>query len=251
MIHLGVSSCFMYPDPSRAVFGHKTLAYFEQDMARYLSRPGVLPILIPDLPEEDLMKYLDQMDGFVFQGGSDIAPSTYNEEPIANGRWPGDPQRDQYELIILDYAYKRRRPVFAICRGMQLVNVFFGGTLYQDLKTCITESHEHRNPEIYDKVMHELTCTPDGLLKKLYHSDRIIVNSVHHQGIKTLGKGLVKDAITQDNLTEAFHYEDMDNHFILGVQWHPEFSHTLGDKVADPEPLYDYFLEAVQREKLK
>jgi putative glutamine amidotransferase len=133
MIKIGVSACFMYPDPTRTVFGHKQLTYFEHDMSRYLSRPGVMPILLPDLPWEELEQYLNEMDGFVFQGGADISPSTYGDEMIENGRWPGDRHRDQYELKIMDWAFKNKKPIFGICRGFQLLNVYFGGKMYQDL----------------------------------------------------------------------------------------------------------------------
>lgn len=248
MIHIGVSACFMYPDKTRLVFGHKTLAYLEQDMARYLSRKGVMPVLIPDLPQEELTEFLDEMDGLVFQGGSDIAPSTYQESPIENGRWPGDPFRDQYELKIMDYAFKKQKPIYAICRGFQLANVYFGGTLFQDIKTCTATTLEHRNADLYDHVYHDITCTENSLLKEIYGKDTLSVNSVHHQGIKSMGKGLVVDALsTLDQLVEAFHYQNMQENYLLAVQWHPEFSHTIKDKVADPAPLYDHFLNAVTK----
>ncbi len=247
MIYIGVSSCFMYPDPNRLTFGHKTLAYFEQDMARWLSRPGVMPVLIPDLNETGLNQFLSEMDGFVFQGGVDVAPGSYKEEPIENGRWPGDPYRDQYELKIMDYAFKNKKPVLAICRGMQLANVYFGGTLYQDLKTQVEDALEHRSAELYDKINHSVTCTVDGLLKKIYGVNELRVNSVHHQGIKTLGKNLVVDAISPtDKLVEAFHYKNPDQNYFVGVQWHPEFSHTLGKDLNDPDPIYLHFLSAVK-----
>jgi putative glutamine amidotransferase len=109
MIKIGVSACFMHPDPQRAFFGPKVLAYLEQDMARYLSRPGIMPILIPDLPEPEWSAFLGEMDGFVFQGGADLAPETYGETPIENGRWPGDRVRDLYELRIMKYAFDRKK----------------------------------------------------------------------------------------------------------------------------------------------
>jgi len=240
----------MYPDPNRNVFGHKTLAYFEQDMARFLSRPGVMPILIPDLPENELKQFLEKMDGFVFQGGADIASTTYQEEPIENGRWPGDPHRDQYELKIMDYAFKHKKPILAICRGFQLTNVYFGGSLYQDLKLLTETPVEHRNAEQYDKIYHSVICTPESLLPQIYGRDELSVNSVHHQGVKVLGKNLVVDALSpEDNLIEAFHYKDLSDHYVVGVQWHPEFSHTLKDKVCDPSPLYDHFLKAIKTKR--
>ena len=244
MIRIGVSACFMYPDPSRTVFGHKQLTYFEHDMSRFLSRKGVMPILLPDLPFPELEPYLAEMDAFVFQGGADISPKSYGEALIENGRWPGDPHRDEYELRIMDWAFKNKKPILGICRGFQLMNVYFGGTLYQDLGIQMKTPVEHRNAETYDRVHHEVVCAEKGLLKRIYSADRFFVNSVHHQGVKTLGEGLVIDATSPiDGLVEAFHKETLHSHLVMGVQWHPEFSHTLQGIVADPKPLLDYFLE--------
>ncbi len=251
MIKLGVTACFMYPDVNRATFGHKTLTYLEHDMGRFLSRPGVMPILLPDVPFNELEQYLMEMDGFVFQGGADVSPKSYDEEMIEGGRWPGDYHRDQYELKIMDWAFKNKKPVLAICRGFQLVNVYFGGTLYQDLKIETNTEIEHRNAELYDRIIHEIECPPDSLLQVIYGNNHFTVNSVHHQGIKVLGKDLVIDALCpQDKLIEAFHYKNMDEHFIIGVQWHPEFSHTAKDKVVNPGPIYEYFLKDL-RKKIK
>lgn len=244
MIKLGVTSCFMYPDPNRAVFGHKTLTYFEHDMSRFLSRQGVMPILLPDLPWNELEQYLVEMDGFVFQGGADVSPKSYQEEMIENGRWPGDHHRDQYELKIMDWAFKHKKPILAICRGFQLANVYFGGTLYQDLKLQTQTQIEHRNAELYDRISHSVECTEQSLLKEIYGENQFTVNTVHHQGIKTLGRNLVVDAhCPEDQLIEAFHYADIQQQLLLAVQWHPEFSHNIKDQVISPEPLYQYFLK--------
>ena len=244
MIKLGVTSCFMYPDVNRTVFGPKTLTYFEHDMSRFLSRVGVMPILLPDLPWEELEQYLLEMDGFVFQGGADISPKSYNEEMIENGRWPGDYHRDQYELKIMDWAFKHKKPVLAICRGFQLANVYFGGSLYQDLTLETKTKTEHRNAELYDKIFHEVELPSESLLEQIYQVKKITVNSVHHQGIKKLGNDLIIDAISPgDKIIEAFHYKNIQENFFLAVQWHPEFSHTMKDTVINPEPLLNYFLK--------
>jgi putative glutamine amidotransferase len=243
MIKIGVSACFMYPDPTRAVFGHKQLSYFEHDMSRFLSRQGVMPILLPDLPWNELTQFLQEMDGFVFQGGADIAPGTYGEAPIEGGRWPGDAHRDQYELKIMDWAFQHKKPIFGICRGFQLINVYFGGKMYQDLSLETGTLTEHRNAERYDRVFHEVTCTEGSLLRDIYSKSSLTVNSVHHQGVKSLGRNLIVDAISPtDQIIEAFHFDKMNEHFVMGVQWHPEFSHSLSGTVIDPEPLLNYFL---------
>ena len=248
MIRIGVSACFMYPDPSRTVFGHKQLSYFEHDMSRWLARTGVMPILIPDLTSDRLIPYLEQMDAFVFQGGADIAPGTYGATPIENGRWPGDSHRDRYELTLMDWAFRSLKPVLAICRGFQLMNVYFGGTLYQDLKIETGTPVKHRNAETYDRVNHEVECPAGSLLRVIYGQERFRVNSVHHQGVKTLGKNLKVDAHSlDDGLIEAFHYEGPEPVSFQGVQWHPEFSHTLGTQIISPEPLLDRFLKEIRK----
>jgi putative glutamine amidotransferase len=252
MIKLGVSACFMYPDPNRAVFGHKTLTYLESDMGNFLSQQGVLPILLPNVPWPQLTQYLDEIDGLVFQGGADISPKSYKEEMIENGRWPGDFNRDQYELKLMQWGFDNKVPMLAICRGFQLMNVFFGGTLYQDLKLQTNTGVEHRNAELYDKIAHQVELTGGSLLKNFYPQEKVTVNSVHHQGVKQLGKDLIVDAICpEDKLVEAFHYKNLEKNYCVGVQWHPEFSHTLGSKVADPKPLLDHFLSAVKSHKEK
>lgn len=245
MIYIGVSACFMYPDPKRIVFGHKTLTYIETDMSRFLSRPNVMPILIPDVPEAELHQYLNFVQGFVFQGGADIAPQTYGATPIENNRWPGDRHRDQYELKIFDYAFQRKKPILGICRGMQIANVYFGGTLYQDLTLQTSTKLVHRDAETYDRVHHSVVCPEQSLLRKIYGKEKLEVNSVHHQGIQKLGNGLVVDAISdQDHVIEAFHDESEN---VIAVQWHPEFSHALGKTIVDPKPIYDYFLSKTER----
>lgn len=241
MKKIGISACFMYPDPSRTVFGHKTLTYIENDMAKYLSRQGILPVLIPDLAPEVLLPLLHAMDGFVFQGGTDLAPASYGEEPI--GRWQGDYHRDQYELQIMDFAMQENKAIFGICRGCQLMNVYFGGTLYQDIATQIPAAQSHRSAELYDKVKHSITWTNGGFLETLYKDHmQPQVNSVHHQAIKDLGKDLSILAHASDGIVEAISYDKAPEGKVFGVQWHPEFSATLGQEIIDPERLLDVFI---------
>jgi putative glutamine amidotransferase len=155
----------------------------------------------------------------------------------------------------MDYAFKNKKPILAICRGFQVMNVYFGGTLYQDLGIQIQTPVKHRDADTYDRVHHDVALEKKGLLAELYQKTheaepKLTVNSVHHQGIKTLGKNLVVDAISPDDqLVEAFHYQNTNENFVMGVQWHPEFSHTLKDLVADPKPIYDAFLKEVEKRR--
>lgn len=242
MIKIGISSCFMYPDKERIVFGQKSLSYLENDMARYLTQKGVLPVLIPDVADELLYDILKEMAGFVFQGGVDLAPETYGEQPI--GRWKGDAYRDQYELKIMDYAIKNSKPVYAICRGMQLMNVYFGGTLYQDIATQIPGANRHRSAELYDTIKHGIRFKESSFLHKLYGNiENPQVNTVHHQAVKDLGDDLEVYALSPDGLIEAFGYTKEPEGKVFGVQWHPEFSPTLKDELIDENILYEAFLE--------
>lgn len=243
MIKIGISSCFMYPDSSRLVFGPKTLSYLENDMAAYIAQKGVLPVLIPDLADDLLMDILEEMDGFVFQGGTDLAPSSYGEEAIIPGKWLGDPVRDAYELKIMDYAFKNEKPIFAICRGFQLLNVYLGGTLYQDIATQRTDAITHRDAQAYDSLRHELNLVSGELLHTIYGDGKAVVNTVHHQGVKTLGKDLTVLATSKsDGIIEAVGYSKAPPGKVLAVQWHPEFSFNSTDEVLDSQLLYQAFL---------
>ncbi len=245
MIKLGISACFMYPDSQRPVFSRKSLSYLENDMARYVTKKGILPVLIPDVEQDYFSDILDQMDAFIFQGGNDLAPETYGERPI--GPWKGDAYRDAYELRILEYAIKRSKPVLGICRGLQLMNVYFGGTLFQDTTTQNPKAIDHRSAERYDTLKHAVHFEKGKFLERLY-GDTVdpYVNTVHHQSIKDLGKDLEILARAPDGTIEAFGYIKEPEGKVMAVQWHPEFSPTLGNEVIDADILLEAFLEHVK-----
>jgi putative glutamine amidotransferase len=250
MLLIGVSACLFHPDPSRATFGPKTLCYVESDMARYLTREDVTPVLIPDLPDADIRRLAKHLHGLVLQGGVDLAPQTYGETPILDGRWKGDPIRDGYELEVMRAFMDEGRPVLGICRGFQLMNAYFGGTLYQDIATQRPESVRHRDAVEYDRVHHGISWVEGSFMQQLHRdetSDK--VNSVHHQGVKDLGKGLVVQGhCKEDGIIEAFIHAGHEPGKVMGVQWHPEYSHALGDTVISPEPLINTFLGFAKRQ---
>lgn len=248
MIKVGVSACFFYPDLNRATFGPKRLSYLENDMAVYISRPDVMPVLIPELPKAEKLAIIKQLDGLVLQGGVDLAPETYGEKPI--GRWLGDRIRDEYECELVDIFLSQDKPVLGICRGFQLMNAYFGGTLYQDIETQCPESLKHRDAEVYDRVNHLVRFEPNSFMENLYGMKEGSVNSVHHQAAKDLGKGLLPQAYSkEDGLLEAFIHANHAPGKVMGVQWHPEYFHTLGDQLIDPFKIIDTFLSFAKSTK--
>ncbi len=245
MKKIGISSCFLYPDLKRPYFGPKTLFYLESDMANYISKEGILPVLIPDLPFEKMKALTDELDGLILQGGSDIAPETYGEEPIENGKWPGDPNRDRYEIELIDFFLDAQKPILGICRGFQILNVYFGGSLYQDIATQLPDKLLHRDAEKYDRINHEVIFEKDKFLHKIYGTEQGRVNSVHHQAVKELGRRLEVLATSEDGLIEAFQWKDAEAGKVMGVQWHPEFFHNSQTPLIDPQPVLDHFISFI------
>ena len=251
MLKIGVTPSFMYPDSARKFFWPKRLSYIEQEMINYLSCHNAIPVMILDYPDQQLNFLLNELDGIIFSGGSDVDPKSYNEDHIDSELWPGDPVRDSFEKKIYDKVVETSIPILAICRGAQFINVAMGGTLYQDLKTQVSQSITHRNHEQYDKLHHEIKFSKGSLIQQFYKdSSKHYVNSIHHQGIKDLAPNLIVEATCPvDNIIEAYRYKDIDKKFILGVQWHPEFKPKKEDKLIDPDPIYQYFINAVKINK--
>ena len=160
------------------------------------------------------------MDGILFTGGEDVDPGFY-EERIKYDNVCVDRSRDEFEFGLLDEGLKSSVPILAICRGIQMVNVKFGGTLYQDLKSETALERDHKQAGSRSATAHPVTVTePESLLHSLIQGS-CMVNSLHHQAIKRLGRGLKATAHSDDELYEAV--ELAENYpFFLAVQWHPE-----------------------------
>ena len=249
MIKIGVTSAFMYPDIKRSVFGKKTLCFIERDMANYISRYKVQPILIPDfIRKKERMTFLSQMDAFIFQGGNDISSEMYGEKPLNNGQWKGDVYRDEYELEIMDFAVKNGFPVFGICRGMQLLNVYFGGNLYQDILSQTDNPIVHRDVNKYDQLTHGIDILEGSILHKLAKASKVHVNSVHHQCVKDPGKDIeVLANCTDDNLIESIQWNGAPEGKVMGVQWHPEFFYNCNTPLFNTDLLFQHFLSFINK----
>ena len=154
--------------------------------------------------------------------------------------------RDEYEKALVAAFESRGKPVFGVCRGLQLLNVAFGGTLYQDIQTQLTDSFAHRDAAAYDQNFHSVNIVPGSRLSALYPGvERVRVNSIHHQGIKELSPEFEADALSvTDGIVEAIRRKDPSKSYVAALQWHPEFHKPRSETINDSAVLED-FLGAV------
>jgi putative glutamine amidotransferase len=187
-----------------------------------------------------LRDYAGYLDGLVLQGGADVSPRAYGEEPL-RPEWAGDPVRDAYELELVHEFMEARKPILGVCRGMQLINVALGGSLYQDLPSQRPDAGCHESPD-YDRHCHDLTIQPGGRMAKWFGGEtRGRVVSIHHQALHRLGREIEVEALADDGVIEAISWSGRG--FVCGVQWHPEF-HGQNDALLDCSPLLEAFLAA-------
>ena len=192
-----------------------------------LRSAGAVPVILPMTADaEELEQLADLCGGFLLTGGHDVTPALYGEEPL-EGLVSCCPERDAMEAEILRIALERDLPVLGICRGIQFLNAWLGGTLYQDLPTQHPSGTEHHQAPPYDLPCHEVMLTEGAPLRGLLGTDRLAVNSYHHQAVRTVAPGLKPMAVSPDGLTEAVYLPG--RRFVWAVQWHPEFSHETDE----------------------
>jgi putative glutamine amidotransferase len=192
-----------------------------------IAKAGGVPLLLP--PVDDSEPYAEFINGLLIPGGADLDPAYYNEDREKQVK-PVSRIRSNFEISLLREILIRKKPVLGICYGMQLLNVFFGGSLVQDIATQLPVAINHKND------YHMIVITENRFLSKGTFS----VHSSHHQAIKTLGKGLSAIACSEDRIIEAFCKEEY--HFLIGVQWHPE--RVLTDKLS--HAIFHGFIKASQ-----
>lgn len=249
-LKIGVSARILHPQPGATGLQSKTLQYLEQSAAHWVMSRDVLVLMVPTVDKDGLLHrssirladYARHLDGLVLQGGEDVCPASYGEEPL-RAEWAGDRLRDEYEMELLHEFIEAGKPVLGICRGAQLINVAFGGTLVQDIGTQLPEARAHVSDE-YEKLRHDLRFEPGGRLAHLYPgSAPARVTSIHHQCVRQLGRHLAVEAKSEpDGLVEAI--RGTGPGYVLGVQWHPEFHAPGDDSVLDCAPILEDFLRA-------
>ena len=250
-LKIGLSACLLHADPARPLFTNKTLQYVEQSIAHWLMSAGAMVVMVPCPTGETqrgdvkLAHYAEWLDGVVMHGGADVWPGSYGETPLKPA-WLGDRIRDLYDLAVVEAFEQAGKPIFGVCRGLQLINVAFGGTLYQDLETQHLHALHHRDSVTYDQNFHEIEFVPGTRLATMYAGQtRARVNSIHHQGIKGLAPGFEVEAWSYpDRLPEAIRRQRGRGHgYIAATQWHPEF-HKAGADTLNDAAILDDFLAA-------
>jgi putative glutamine amidotransferase len=180
---------------------------------------GGIPIVLPlEMSEEDASRIVETCDGFLFTGGQDVSPELYGMKGTTGSIIPSL-ERDKMETLLLEKALQADKAVLGICRGLQFINVFLGGTLWQDLPSQCPSDIVHRQGKPYDVPTHKVAL--EGKLKELLGKDILDVNTLHHQAVKDLSSDLMPMAFAPDGLVEAARM--VGKHFVWAVQWHPEY----------------------------
>lgn len=206
-------------DPQGGDYQQPRVALYANYLAS-LERVGLTPLLVtPGHSDQAIAQLVGLCAGLVLTGGDDIDPANYGEAPTPQ-LGPVNPRRDAAEQRALKAAVERDIPVLGICRGHQLINVFFGGTLCQDIATEKGEASSHQQTAPWGARHHEVVITPESRLARALGEDRLAINSYHHQAIRKVAPDLEVTARAEDGLVEAV--ESKEHRWLVGVQWHPE-----------------------------
>ena len=207
-------------------YSHSVIESLSNDYVESVIKAGGVPVILPILSdEESIRRQIELLDGVLLSGGVDINPLVYNEEPSPKLGYIF-PDKDIFDLLIVKIACELKKPILAICRGHQILNVAFGGTLYQDLSDMEGSYIKHQQQTKDGAASHTIDIIDGSILHNILGSS-IITNSFHHQAIKDLAPGFKVSAYSKDNVIEAI--EKCNENFVIGVQFHPEIMATYND----------------------
>ena len=237
---IGVSGSHLVD--SSGVFAGYHRSYVNDDYIRSIIEAGGVPVIIPfSTNDEAVRETMEHIDGLLLSGGHDLYPLNYGEEP-KQGIGPVWPERDHFDFLLLEAAEKRGIPVMAICRGHQIVNVYRGGSLYQDLKydnNCCIKHSQNQDPAT---ATHTLSIDPASRFAKIIGTDTWVTNSHHHQTINRVGNGLKISARAKDGTIEGL--ESTDGTYLQSYQFHPEM---MSINNAKAKLLFEDFVQAVTK----
>jgi len=213
-----------------------------------IEKAGGLPFMIPPIiGREKVEDLLEFFDGILLSGGSDVDPKLYNDRPSVTTKI--GPFRDEFEIELIKKAVEKKKPILAICRGIQILNVALGGSLIQEVQKVSAIKHywvSSGDVEIpWWLDTHTVEIKRGTLLEKIFGVKELSVNSFHHQAVKNLGEGLVISAFAPDNIIEAI--EHIEHPFCVGVQWHPE---GMIDVHKEQLKLFEAFVNAAKGQAL-
>jgi putative glutamine amidotransferase len=219
------------------------------DYVKGVAGAGGAPVVLPPVGEESAAEALiHSLDGLLLSGGSDLDPSYYGEKPVSE-LGVTLPERDAFEMALVGLALRRGMPVFGICRGMQVLNVALGGTLYQDLPSQWEQDPlKHRQDTPKWQPTHEVRVSEGSYIAEVMGRESVKVNSYHHQGIRDLAEGLVVTGRSSDGVIEAVEAEDLSERWLLGVQWHAEAMRGSGPQ---QESLFEAHVSAAEGHALR
>lgn len=222
---IGISTYFV---ADQELDGHRVRGTKGQDMLmsnldypRSINEVGGLPVALPTLSApEAAAELVARLDGLLLAGGEDLAPALFRQE-ARPGLGAVIERRDRFEYALLKAALAKGIPILGICRGLQLLNVYFGGTLHQDLATYFSTEIPHASAALgREALVHEVLLPEGTFLHQCYGTDTLWVNSLHHQGVAILAQDLLPAATSRDGLVEGFQHRSHQN--VIAVQWHPE-----------------------------
>jgi putative glutamine amidotransferase len=256
-LRIGISARLLHNPPAGLGLPTRRLQFLESGMAQWIMSHGVVALMIPFVDHTltparkrpSLHDLVDHLDGLVLQGGIDIHPRLYGAQPWQE-QAEYDPIRDEYELDLLRGFIDAGKPVLGVCRGCQLLNVYCGGTLVQDIPSPWPGAIAHADLARYDRLAHEVHFMPGSHLAAVYGYEPRRITSLHHQCVDRLGKHLVLEARSPiDLVPEGIRHTG--HPFVVGVQWHPEFHFNktteAADAILDSGPLMMAFLKTAAR----
>jgi putative glutamine amidotransferase len=209
------------------------------DYVRAVEKAGGLPVVLAPGRPDDAADLLSRLDGLLLTGGADVDPVLYGEEAHETVTRV-IPERDAFEIGLCREALRKDRPLLAICRGHQVLNVATGGTLIQDIPSQVSGAFDHDPDRERWETAHEVRILPRTRLREILGAETIAVNSFHHQAVRDLGQGLVVSAASiVDGVIEGI--EAPGRRLAVGVQWHPE---AFWDRPRDFQPLFEALVKA-------
>ncbi len=224
----------------------KPFAAVSRNYERSVQRAGGTPLLLPISTDKDVLDdYISLIDGLLITGGEkDVNPQLYGENPIKELEMIF-PERDECEMYLFEKALKKNIPILGICRGMQLMNVAAGGSLYQDIFSQLPDVLGHLPLKMpVDELYHQVNLEADSLVAEIFATTRMMVNSFHHQAVKEVADSFAITARSDDNIIEAI--EHRSHAFVVGIQWHPE---DLTARHPQFRKLFDAFIARAQKAK--